>query len=93
MIKVQDVQVSAACTICTVVSSFLGQDRDKLLSDAKEQLYCYILRICNDAGTLGMLYLPDRQPHFTFLLAPTLQVEALASVQLRDNVSEIEHNC
>lgn len=40
-----------------------------------------------------MLYLPDRQPHFTFLLAPTLQVKALASMQLRDNVSEIEHNC
>lgn len=33
--KVQDVQVSTTCTICAIVSSFLGQDRDKLLSDQK----------------------------------------------------------
>jgi len=63
------------------------------LSGAKVQLYCYILRISNDAGPLGSPYLADRQPHFTFLLAPTLQVETLVNVQLRDKVSEIEHNC
>lgn len=63
------------------------------MSGAKLQLYCHIPKISNDAGPSGTPYLSDRQPYFTFLLAPTLQVQALANMQLRDNVSEIEHNC